>query len=107
MIKNLKFIKYLFLSLLTVGQIQSSLAEYRIYQYWIKSPDREKGELITSSLDPRAYIAYYGKGPGTTISLMRSWICYGDTSGHQSPCVFEFVENTTNTENDPNIKPLK
>lgn len=107
MIKNLKFIKFFFLTLLFSGQITPTLAEYRIYQYWVKSPDREKGELITSSLDPRAYIAYYGKGPGTTISLMRSWICYGDTSGHQSPCVFEFVENTTIGENNPIAQPLK
>ncbi|MCK6595158.1 MAG: hypothetical protein L6Q33_08160, partial [Bacteriovoracaceae bacterium] len=62
-------------------------------QYWVKSPDREKAELITSSLDPRAYIAYYGKGPGSTISLMRSWICYGDTGGHLPPCTFEFIES--------------
>lgn len=101
MIKNLKFTNLTFFLLLAISLITPAWGEYRIYQYWVKAPDREKGELITSSLDPRAYIAYYGKGPGTTISLMRSWICYGDTSGHQSPCLFEFVENKPIGEASP------
>lgn len=79
---------------------QNSHSEYRVYQYWVKSKSREKAELITTSLDPKAYLAYYGKENETSINLMRSWICYGDTGGHQAPCRFEeSIPNASTVQN--------
>lgn len=86
MIKNLRFIKkIIFFFLIT----ECVYAEYRVYQYWVKSKSRDKAELITSSLDPKAYLAYYGKENETSINLVRSWVCYGDTGKHKVPCNFE------------------
>lgn len=88
-IKTALFALTLLLSLIPLG----ANAEYRVFQYWVKTKSREKAELITTSLDPKAYLAYYGNEKETSINLMRSWICYGDTGGHQTPCRFEETNN--------------
>ncbi len=68
---------------------QKSFGEYRVYQYWVKDPNRKNAELITSTLDLTSFSAYYGKNPKSELKLVRSWICYGDTSKHRPPCKFE------------------
>lgn len=60
-----------------------------MYQYWIKSKSRDKAELITTSLNPKAYLAYYGNEKEISLNLMRSWVCHGDTGGQRPPCRFE------------------
>ena len=107
MIKNLKFTNLTFVSKATIVALTILLslispftnAEYRVYQYWVKTKSREKAELITTSLDPKAYLAYYGNEKETSINLMRSWICYGDTGGHQTPCRFEDTNSLPNEVN--------
>lgn len=107
MIKNQKYTKKYFSSLVATSAFalllalvpQYSYSEYRVYQYWVKSKTREKAELVTTSLDPSAYLAYYGNEKETSINLMRSWICYGDTGGHKPPCRFEESISSTSSEN--------
>lgn len=61
-----------------------TLAEYRVYQYYIKAKhpygvDQEP-YLVTSTLSPQGYLAYHGGGASLQIDLLRTWMCYGDTS---------------------------
>ena len=37
-------------------------------------------ELVTSTLNPLAYIAYHGGKESVEVNLLRSWQCMGDTS---------------------------
>lgn len=107
MIKNQKFTKKYFSSLFLTCAFalllalvpKHSYSEYRVYQYWVKSKSRDKAELVTTSLDPSAYLAYYGNEKETSINLMRSWICYGDTGGHKPPCRFEESISNASSEN--------
>ncbi len=88
-----------------------SHAEYRVYQYWVKSKSHDKASLITSTLNPKAYIAYYGNEREISLNLVRSWLCYGDTGGHKRPCRFEEtieeVPASTETSKDKNSNEIK
>lgn len=77
-------------------------AEYRVYQYLIKninpstpdelSPKADKeAQIVTSTLDPISYRAYHGGGSTISVSLLKSWMCYGYTgkSTHYCPSVGE------------------
>lgn len=59
-------------------------AEYRVYQYYIKSKvknlDQVSSYLVTSTLDPKSYIAYHGGSDSIELNLLRSWMCMGNTS---------------------------
>ena len=37
-------------------------------------------ELVTSTLNPLAYVAYHGGRESVEVNLLRSWQCMGDTS---------------------------
>lgn len=73
-----------FVGLLSFGLINSAQAEYRVYQYYIKSKTNNitppNAQLVTSTLDPSSYAAYHGGNLLVDISLLRSWICLGNTS---------------------------
>lgn len=40
-------------------------------------------ELVTSTLDPIAYVAYHGGDESVEVNLLRSWQCMGNTSKAQ------------------------
>lgn len=72
------------ISLLIFFFVKSSFAEYRVYQYSI-TPKYEnflkvKEYIITSTLAPESYESYHGGKESISVSLLRTWICPGDTS---------------------------
>ena len=75
--KYSRFILFLFFSL-------PLLAEYRVYQYTVKSKYEVREEpssfIVTSSLDPVSYVSYHGGDKSLEINLLRSWMCKGNTS---------------------------
>jgi hypothetical protein len=62
----------------------NTFAEYRVYQYHIKArhPSSVSRDpyLITSTLSPTSYLAYHGGSQTLEIDLLRTWMCYGNTS---------------------------
>ena len=63
--------------------------EYRVYQYYVRSKVQNinppKAELVTSTLNPTSYAAYHGGKLSVEVSLLRSWVCMGNTS-HSQVC---------------------
>ncbi|RLA65863.1 MAG: hypothetical protein DRQ89_00495 [Epsilonproteobacteria bacterium] len=63
---------------------QAGRAEYRVFQYLVKSryfiPRNNMPYIVTSTFDPVTYLAYNGGESSLNIELLRSWMCYGDTS---------------------------
>jgi hypothetical protein len=74
--------KNLILIFFLLAIVFESKGEYRIYQYLIKNKNgsEEQPYLDQSSLDPVSYQAYHGGLKTIDISLLRSWICRGNTS---------------------------
>ena len=74
-------------SLLYSGTLR---AEYRVYQYYVKSKtprlDDQKPYLVTSTLDPISYLAYHGGNQSIKIDLLRTWPCHGYTGGNKEIC---------------------
>ncbi len=68
---------------------KEALAEYRVYQYYVRSKisflTNPKATLITSTLDPSSYAVYNGGASSIEVNLLRSWICLGNTS-KKAPC---------------------
>lgn len=68
-----------------------ALAEYRAYQYIVKSNDayavatNAKAQYIVSTLNPQMYKSYHG-GSRITVDLLRTWICPGYTGKGQKVC---------------------
>lgn len=91
--------KYLIgLTLLLTSSI--CLAEYRAYQYIIKSTDQfaiangAQAQIVTSTLNPAMYQSYHG-GSLLTVSLLRTWICPGYTGGRQKICPHPYDQEET------------
>jgi hypothetical protein len=67
--------------------VMSTQAEYRVYQYNVKARNPfsmdQKSHVVTSTLDPQSYLAYHGGDETLKIDMLRSWMCYGDTSNKQ------------------------
>ncbi len=68
----------------------SALAEYRVYQYFVRSKNTfiqdNPSYIVTSSLNPTAYVAYHG-GPGNIeVDLVRTWMCPGHTGNRKEYC---------------------
>lgn len=67
----------------------SAQAEYRVYQYYVRSKvaniNPANATLVTSTLDPLSYAAYNGGVNSVEVNLLRSWICFGNTS-KKAPC---------------------
>jgi len=61
-----------------------SNADVRVYQYLVFNNNPQlKSEneiIVTSSLNPRAYVAYHGGDRNVSVDLLRTWMCFG----HQS-----------------------
>ncbi len=69
----------------------SAHAEYRAYQYIVKSRDplatatKADARYIVSILSPTNYKAYHG-GNLVSVDLLRTWICPGYTGRGTAPC---------------------
>lgn len=65
-------------------------AEYRVYQYYIKSRYKlnhdDQGYLVTSTLDPVSYVAYHGGHQSLKVDLLRTWTCPGHTGQGKPVC---------------------
>jgi hypothetical protein len=87
--KSLNFIKLLLL-LATIFAHTAIHAEYRVYQYYVKSklqqPIDTNSYLVTSTLDPVSYLSYHGGNSSIRVDLLRSWMCKGHTGNHRTPC---------------------
>lgn len=68
----------------------NSKAEYRVFQYYVKSKleksTDKKSYLVTSTLDPVSYISYHGGNTSIKVDLVRTWSCVGYTGGNQPLC---------------------
>ena len=69
----------------------SAQAEYRVYQYIVKNKIVPKdstntGNIVLSSLNPDAYLAYNGGSSLINVDLVRTWICPGSTNGFKNFC---------------------
>jgi hypothetical protein len=66
-------------------------AEYRAYQYLVKTNDpyavatNAKAQYIVSTLNPQIYKSYHGSS-FITVDLLRTWICPGYTGRGQKIC---------------------
>lgn len=73
-----------------------AICEYRVYQYYVRSKIQNitpiAAELVTSTLDPRAYVAYHGGHESVEVNLLRSWQCMGNTSKEQICTISEGKE---------------
>lgn len=69
----------------------SAFAEYRAYQYLVKSNDpyaratKAQARYIVSTLNPQMYQRYHG-GSLVSVDLLRTWICPGYTGKGQPIC---------------------
>lgn len=64
----------------------SAFSEYRVYQYALKNTVNQSAtNIIISTLNPRAYLAYNGI-EGIKIDLLRTWICPGFTGHKKEIC---------------------
>lgn len=72
---------------LAVMIMTTTQAEYRVYQYTVKARNPFSmdvgAHVVTSTLDPQSYLAYHGGMETLKIDMVRSWMCYGDTSNKQ------------------------
>lgn len=87
--KNLSFIRLIILAVIVFAQA-STMAEYRVYQYYVKSklqqPIDANSYLVTSTLDPVSYLSYHGGNSSIRVDLLRSWMCKGHTGNYQTAC---------------------
>ena len=74
----------IFLTLLSLSVVK---AEYRAYQYLVKtknqnttSETKTNSKIINSTLNPTSYLAYNGGVNLIDIDLINSWTCPGNTS---------------------------
>jgi hypothetical protein len=85
----LKYIK-IYSLILSFFSIATVSAEYRVYQYYIKSRYKlnhdQQGYLVTSTLDPVSYLAYHGGHESLKIDLLRTWVCPGFTGNGRELC---------------------
>jgi hypothetical protein len=81
----------IFATLLLSGLSQAAQAEYRAYQYIVKSQDpyavatKSNAQYIVSTLNPQMFKSYHG-GNSVSIDLMRTWICPGYTGSRKPVC---------------------
>ena len=68
----------------------TAIAEYRVFQYYVKSRLEKSTDknsyLVTSTLDPVSYLSYHGGNTSIKIDLVRTWSCVGYTGGNQPLC---------------------
>lgn len=80
-----------FFSLALLSLSFSAFAEYRAYQYLVKTKDayavatKAQPQYIVSTLNPQMYQSYHG-GSHISVDLLRTWICPGYTGGRKPVC---------------------
>ena len=61
------------------------LAEVRVYQYMVlnnvETISEPNDQIMTSTLNPTAFIAYHGGKRVISVDLLRTWMCFGNTAG--------------------------
>ena len=76
-------------TILTFMASYNSFAEYRAYQYLVKTNDsyavatKANAQYLVSTLNPQMFKSYHG-GSFVSVDLLRTWICPGYT-GKQKP----------------------
>jgi len=69
----------------------SALAEYRAFQYIVKSNDpyavatKAPAQYIVSTLNPQMFKSYHG-GNSVSIEILRTWMCPGYTGSRTKTC---------------------
>lgn len=69
----------------------SASAEYRAYQYLVKTNDayavatKSNAQYIVSTLNPQMFKSYHG-GSHVSVDLLRTWICPGYTGSRKPVC---------------------
>lgn len=77
----------------------SAHAEYRAYQYLVKTRDpyatatKADARYIVSTLNPQNYQRYNG-GSFISVDLLRTWICPGYTGRGTEPCDHPYDKGT-------------
>lgn len=88
--------KKILISLFILLNSMPAFCEYRVYQYYVRPKIQNitivASELVTSTLDPIAYVAYHGGSESVEVNLLRSWQCMGDTSKAQVCMISEGKE---------------
>jgi hypothetical protein len=80
------------LTCLTLISFSQAQAEYRVYQYMIKSKNLtaqiESGEAqpFITTLDPQSLLAYHGGTSSLQATLLRTWMCPGYTGQAKPYC---------------------
>ena len=89
----------------------SACAEYRVYQYQVRSrfPNdyQEKPHIVTSTLDPVSYLAYHGGETSIAVDLMRSWTCKGHTGGFKEACLSPLERSIAQENVDQNAEAIR
>ena len=82
--------KFVLLLTITLFSI-SAHAEYRAYQYIVKTNDpfavatKSNAQYIVSTFNPQMFQRYHG-GSFVTVDLLRTWICPGYTGRNKAVC---------------------
>lgn len=77
----------------------SAAAEYRAYQYLVKSNDafavatKSNAQYIVSTLNPQMYQSYHG-GSRVSVDLLRTWMCPGYTGKRLPVCSHPYDKST-------------
>lgn len=76
------------------------LAEYRAYQYIVKTNDpyavatRAPAQYVVSTLNPQVFSSYHG-GKSVSIEILRTWVCPGYTGRRTKTCENPYDKGTT------------
>lgn len=87
---------FVFVSLFSI----SVRAEYRAYQYIVKTKDpyavatRAEPQYIVSTLNPQVFKSYHG-GSSISIDILRTWMCPGYTGLRTKVCDHPYDKGTT------------
>lgn len=62
----------------------TSQAEVRVYQYLVlnnvDTTADALDQIMTTTLNPTAFVAYHGGEQVVSVDLLRTWMCFGNTS---------------------------
>lgn len=78
----------------------SAFAEYRAYQYLVKTSDpfakatKAEAQYTISTLSPQMYGRYHG-GSYVSVDLLRTWMCPGYTGSRQAICDHPYDKGVT------------
>lgn len=89
-----------FFILVTTGLFSfGAFAEYRAYQYLVKTSDpyavatKSNAQYVVSTLNPQMFKSYHG-GSFVSLDLLRTWICPGYTGSRKTVCQHPYDKDT-------------